>query len=63
MMRERGRVGDDEKKKKKSDLTFPGNLSQISIVISKIQIKAIHQRFCLKPNRQLNLGVSGGCAK
>lgn len=55
MMRERGRVGDDEKKKKKSDLTFPGNLSQISIVISKIQIKAIHQRFSLKPNRQLNL--------
>lgn len=53
----------EKKKNLESDLTFPGNLSQISIVISKIQIKAIHQPLGLQTNRQLNLGMSAGRAK
>lgn len=57
---ERGMMGKrKEKKRLESYLTFPANLSQISIVICKLQMKAIHQPlthcWCECPEGALNL--------
>lgn len=47
--------GGKEKKNLESNFILPGNLSQIITVISKLQIKAVHQPLDLKTNRAANL--------
>lgn len=52
---ESGWKGEGKKENLESNFILPGNLSQIITVISKLQIKAVHQPLDLKTNRAANL--------